>query len=188
METIDLWSGKGCLPKNFTGIATLGKRTKIYYKNGSIHRSDGPAYITEDLVKDTFHNWNNIEQRIFWYKKGKLHRIDGPAYDVRYAHFWCKKWYVNDKLHRLDGPAVESSNGDKIFYLYNKFYFSGEDIPFLLEKTIFLGKEKGKHGLEWMKLMTENGIKEIPILPAARNYLLNLYPRLEHCFNEYGWL
>jgi hypothetical protein len=40
--------------------------TKIYWSNGKIHRSDGPAVIHEDGTQE-------------WWKKGIRHRLDGPA-------------------------------------------------------------------------------------------------------------
>ena len=39
---------------------------KCWYKEGQLHREDGPAI--EDV--------NGIK---YWYKEGKLHRLNGPA-------------------------------------------------------------------------------------------------------------
>ena len=33
-----------------------------------------------------------------------------------------KQWYLNGKLHREDGPAIEYVDGDKYWFLKNKFY------------------------------------------------------------------
>lgn len=48
-----------------------------WYKNGVLHREDGPAVV----------NGIHIE----WHLNGKLHRTDGPAmqyYDI-------EEWYIN---------------------------------------------------------------------------------------------
>ena len=51
---------------NITGCLIGTDGTKCWYKDGKLHREDGPA------VK-----WTNGSK--FWYKDGKLHREDGPA-------------------------------------------------------------------------------------------------------------
>jgi hypothetical protein len=55
--------------------------TKVWYKNGKLHREDGPAIEWAHGTKE-------------WYLNGKLHREDGPA--VEYADGW-KWWYLNDE-------------------------------------------------------------------------------------------
>jgi len=73
-----------------------------FYRNGILHRDDGPARILP----------NGIEE---WYKDGRRHRIDGPA--------WTRKkplreeWYLNGLLHRLNGPAVITP--DRVFWYIN---------------------------------------------------------------------
>ena len=49
------------------------------YKNGQLHRDDGPAVIDEDGYKA-------------WFKNGNLHRVDGPA--IIYTN-GDKSWYKN---------------------------------------------------------------------------------------------
>lgn len=87
------------------------------FKNGKLHRLDGPAHISTDA---------SIKE---WYFEGNLHRDDGPATETNTANFWyqhneihrvnrpaveyadgCMMWYQNDKLHRLDGPAIYRPN------------------------------------------------------------------------------
>ncbi|MEY3411512.1 MAG: Celeribacter phage [Bacteroidota bacterium] len=73
---------------------------KEWYKDGKLHRSDGPAV-----------EWTNGDKK--WYINDKLHRSDGPAVE------WIngdKAWYINGKLHRTDGPAIEYSDGHKEWY------------------------------------------------------------------------
>jgi hypothetical protein len=38
-----------------------------------------------------------------------------------------KEWRLNGKLHRVDGPAIEYANGDKTWWLNDKYYFSFEE-------------------------------------------------------------
>ena len=57
--------------------------TKTWYKNGKLHREDGPAIICHDGQKE-------------WYKAGKRHREDGPAVEFFSGG---KQWWVNDKRY-----------------------------------------------------------------------------------------
>ena len=72
-----------------------------YYKDGELHREDGPAVEYTDGEKH-------------WYKNGRYHREDGPA--IEYPN-GTKCWYRNDLRHREDGPAIEWDNGYKEWYL-----------------------------------------------------------------------
>ena len=72
---------------------------KFWYKNGILHREDGPAV---ELV-------NGIKE---WYLNGHLHRESGPAIDRVDG---TKRWYHRGKLHREDGPAVELTGGGKLW-------------------------------------------------------------------------
>jgi hypothetical protein len=76
----------------------------LWYRNGKLHREDGPAI-----------EWANGRKE--WYLDGKCHREDGPA--VEWAN-GDKQWYRNGKCHREDGPAVEWKNGTKEWYLNDK--------------------------------------------------------------------
>ena len=81
-----------------------------------------------------------------------------------------KEWYKEGKLHRLDGPAVEFSRiGTNFWYLENKFYSLGK-LSKLINSSSFLGKEKGRYNLEWLKFLTENGIEEFPIISGMKEY------------------
>ena len=72
-----------------------------HYKNGQMHRDDGPAFANSHGDKH-------------WYKNGKFHRDDGPAVVHVNGH---RVWYKNGLKHRDDGPAVETANGDKYWYI-----------------------------------------------------------------------
>jgi hypothetical protein len=80
-----------------------------WYKNGKLHREDGPAI-----------EYNGTKE---WYKNGKLHREDGPAIE------WTdgsESWYLNCKYHREDGPALIYRSGKKLWFLNGKEYTEEE--------------------------------------------------------------
>jgi len=77
---------------------------KLHYKNGKLHREDGPAIEREDGSKE-------------WRIDGKLHRLDGPAYEDGNRY---KSWWIDGKRHRVDGPAVEYVGGYKEWWVNNK--------------------------------------------------------------------
>lgn len=85
-----------------------------WYKNGRLHREDGPA-ITDS-------------NRSEWYKDGRLHREDGPA--IIFIN-GTKKWYREGRLHREDGPAVVEANGTLRYFVDNKKH--REDGPAVIE-------------------------------------------------------
>jgi hypothetical protein len=87
--------------KNGLEIDRFGN--KYWYKNGKLHRDDGPAMELVNGDKE-------------WYKDGKCHRNNGPAVEEDGDKFW----YKNDELHRDDGPAIELSNGGKFWYKNGK--------------------------------------------------------------------
>jgi len=76
-------------------------RAIYYYKNGQIHRDDGPAFANSHGDK-------------VWYQNGKKHRDSGPAVDSAAG---TKHWYQHDKRHRVDGPAIEYASGAKAWYI-----------------------------------------------------------------------
>ena len=83
---------------NLIQVKTEPDGSKCWYRNGQLHREDGPAV-----------EWANGDK--FWYRNGQLHREDGPAEE------WAdgdKFWYRNGQLHREDGPAVERPYGGQI--------------------------------------------------------------------------
>jgi len=74
--------------------------TKNWFRDGKLHREDGPAIECTDGEKR-------------WYRDDKVHREDGPAVELTSGDkYWCR----NDKVHREDGPAVELANGTKYWY------------------------------------------------------------------------
>jgi hypothetical protein len=55
--------------------------TQRWYRDGVLHREDGPAVIWHDSYR-------------FWYQDGKLHRLDGPA---TVHPNGIRRWYLDDK-------------------------------------------------------------------------------------------
>ncbi|HNC55219.1 MAG TPA: hypothetical protein PLP33_07235 [Leptospiraceae bacterium] len=98
-----------------------------------------------------------------WYKEGRLHREDGPAVEWIIGY---KEWWVEGLRHRTDGPAVEYPNGDKFWYVENIWY-PIHKLQSLIRTSIYLGKKQnGKHNLDWLRFLTDKGIKEFPIIPG----------------------
>ena len=92
-----------------TEIKKHGSAT-IYYKEGKVHREDGPAIIYENGTKK-------------WYVNDLRHREGSPAIE------WAdgdRMWFDHDKLHRVNGPAIERKDGNHSWYL-NGVEYSYED-------------------------------------------------------------
>jgi hypothetical protein len=81
--------------KNWEGCIVWSNGRKEWYRNGELHREDGPAIVFVDGSKE-------------WWKNGQRHREDGPAV-IRSDGI--REWWRDGKLHREDGPAVVTTNG-----------------------------------------------------------------------------
>lgn len=67
---IDPWDGE--VPKNYTGFVHKKGRGNFWYKNGNLHREDGPAAIYRHVVLSK------------WYLEGKLiWSSDTPLMDYK---------------------------------------------------------------------------------------------------------
>jgi hypothetical protein len=108
--------------------------------------------------------WDNGSK--MYYEKEKLHRLDGPAIENIAGN---KYWYKEGKLHRTNGPAIESFYGDKEWYVDGKSA-NARTLRVFVWNSIYLGKEKGRYNLKWLKFLTENGIEEFPIIPGMESY------------------
>jgi hypothetical protein len=137
------------IPENFTGVAEYPNGTKHWYKEGKLHREDGPAIIWTDGYKS-------------WYKEGKYHRENGPAIERLNGQ---KEWFKEGNHHRINGPAIEYSDGSKSWWV-DSVCLEPFKLQFLIKTSIFLGKEKGKYDLNWLRFLTEKGIEEFPIIPG----------------------
>ena len=106
-------------------------KDKKWYKNGLLHREDGPAIEGVDGLKA-------------WFIKGKLHRKDGPAVE------WpdgSKYWYKNGFFHREDGPAIENSSGYRAWFIngkeFSEFEFNKKIKKFSFLKFFKMINKKG---------------------------------------------
>lgn len=87
--------------KKYTGKAVTIFGEVCYFKDGKLHRENGPA-IT------------HLNGSYKWCLNGEKHRINGPAVYVKGVG---KEWWVNGDLHRENGPAVECTDGTKYWYV-----------------------------------------------------------------------
>jgi hypothetical protein len=156
------------IPDKFTGVIEYPDRTKKWYKEGKVHRLDGPAVEYPSGLK-------------YWYKEGILHRKNGPAAEYPNGE---KHWLQEGKKHRLDGPAIEYPDGRKKWWIEGNHY-SSEILSELINSSIYLGKEKGLHDLECLRFLTEEGIQEFPIILGMEEYkdfkkIFNKLKRIEN--------
>lgn len=78
--------------------------SQFWYRNGRLHRENGPAIQWSDGTK-------------MWYQNGKHHRENGPA--IEFAD-GTKEWKLNGERHREDGPAIEFADGTKEWWRNGK--------------------------------------------------------------------
>ena len=76
---------------------------KLWYRNGKLHRDDGPALAYANGKKA-------------WYQNGQKHREGGPA--IIHPN-GTEHWYLNGELHREDGPAIINPSGRKEWWINN---------------------------------------------------------------------
>lgn len=77
----------------------LTDESEVYFKNGKLHRLDGPAVTIY---------WSNQKREQYWFKEGNLHREDGPAYISNHkdnGKIQCEKYAIYGGLHRENAPA-----------------------------------------------------------------------------------
>ena len=86
------------------GWHTAWDGTRKHYRDGEIHREDGPAVIFPDGTQ-------------VWYLNGLCHRKGGPA--VIHPD-GTQGWYRNRKRHREDGPAIIFPDGSQCWLLNGK--------------------------------------------------------------------
>lgn len=91
------------------------KRKLSWFKNGKLHREDGPAESIANISEKWF--FNGLLHRddgpaetgdgAKWFHHGELHRVGGPALITDHKMVW----YLHGDIHREDGPAVEFKDG-----------------------------------------------------------------------------
>lgn len=99
---------------------TAGDGSIRWYREGRLHREDGPALVCP----------NGTE---YWYLNGRKHRADGPAvvYPSGQREWWRdgfkyhlelpdnSHFYYNrdGRRHREDGPAIEHADGARRYFI-----------------------------------------------------------------------
>ena len=84
------------------------KETEEWFKHGSLHRVDGPAYTT-------YYDFVNMIYSKSYYLNGKHHRLDGPAfimYNER-GDVIDEEYYINDTMHTKEEFDSITKNVDK---------------------------------------------------------------------------
>jgi hypothetical protein len=112
---------------------------KKWYKNGELHREDGPAIITGNGAQHWYQNGELHREggpalvcpygSQYWYKRGLKHREDGPAV-ITDAY---EEWYKHGLKHREDGPAFKHYNNTNIEYWYFNNVLHREDGPAIIQ-------------------------------------------------------
>ena len=115
--------------KNINGCIIDAYNTKAWFKDGNLHREDGPAVEYSTGSNEWWLNGKRHREdgpaieaedgTKMWFKHGKRHREEGPA--IEYAN-GEKHWYKNDKGHRADGPAIEYASGIKHWIFEGVYY------------------------------------------------------------------
>ena len=109
-----------------------------FYKNGALHREDGPAVVWYDdssfpddsdepyEIEEWWINGSLIRCDLdytfsraasYWFKDDEISREDGPA--VSFSDGYVE-WRVNGELHRIGGPAVIWPTGTKEWWVNGK--------------------------------------------------------------------
>jgi hypothetical protein len=132
-KRLETWlKEKGCQLDSSSGAALIwrgyddGHMIEHYYRNGVLHRDDGPAFVMRD---ETGPSLPITEQ---YYRDGKLHRDDGPAVVWNYGTSGREEAHYRDgKLHREDGPAwiVHHVTGDVTEEYHHNGKLHREDGP-----------------------------------------------------------
>lgn len=86
---------------NHMGPADIWKDgTKRWFRDGKLHRLDGPAVEASNGTKQ-------------WIVEGNYHREDGPA--IEYAN-GDAEWFKNGLRHRIGGPSMIHKSGFKAWH------------------------------------------------------------------------
>ena len=99
-----------------------------WYKNGMLHRENGPAIQRFDgsfafMLDNKYHRDNGQPAVVYiddgktvreeWWFNGERHRANGPAVTTKFGE---EQWYWKGQFHRDDGPAITNYEGVKCWY------------------------------------------------------------------------
>ncbi|QGR53586.1 hypothetical protein [Moumouvirus maliensis] len=117
--------------------------TKIWYKNGLIHRDELPAMICENGTQKWYQYGKYCRENDLpciishhgtkiWYLNGRIGRVgDSPAIIEPDG---TKKWYKNGLLHRDNGPAIIEPNGTIKWFQNGKLH--RDNMPAIIEPNM----------------------------------------------------
>ena len=92
---MDRQDGPAWIWRNADGVAT----EEFYYRNGKVHREEGPAHVVRNPDGSTFEAY---------YRNGGLHREDGPAIVRRKADgSAAQEYYRNGQLVKVEHVTSE---------------------------------------------------------------------------------
>jgi len=187
MKTIKLKIGYDNVPSDYTGIIVWEKDgSRWWYKNGNLHREDGPAYIDSSGYEEWWLNGKNYFSESEWKKEleklkkkspikkkiekkidSKVLKLNSKKDSIPENYTGIIKWdygniehYENGNLHREDGPAYIDSSGYKEWWLHGRAFDSESEWKKRLPK---LNKEKSDE----KKLTFENCIHQAIGIPQT---------------------
>lgn len=132
----EVWYRNGALHRDdgpaIVRALPVGDRDEYWYRDGLLHRDDGPARLLADEA--------GREIFIEWYRGGKLHAEGRPALihqDGRgLVHH--ESWSVDGKFHRIGGPAFTERDESTGVNVQEEWYQDGvqhrEDGPAVLQR------------------------------------------------------
>jgi hypothetical protein len=137
-----------------------------WYKNGLLHREDGPAiaYFREGELGE-----------VIWFKQGKRHNTKQPNIFLLENGTSSITWYYENWLHREDGPAsyYEKANGERCFEQYNLFDLKIEEETFkkapVTACIVACVKYWGKVSKEIREWAKERGLKQTQVNKILKN-------------------
>lgn len=137
--------------------AVMPNGNRVWYKNGLIHRDNGPAMIFKDGTE-------------VWYHKDRRHREDGPAYICPSSKE--SMWFIDGMLHRDGHPAIIQEGQMEAWYKRGRLH--REDGPAVIKKN-----HPDEYWLDGVKFDTWIPISLAPIMePAGATFQSNLIPIL----------
>jgi len=107
MTTVDSWVDSWLCSKPFKGTIETTKYpngTRKWWRNGKLHREDGPAI-----------EWANGGKE--WWRNGTRHRTDGPAIEYDNGDI---SWFLEGKLFKCVHKfckAAKLTDEEKTFFL-----------------------------------------------------------------------
>ena len=170
MKTIKLKIGYDNVPSNYTGIVEWEERKIFWYKNGNLHREDGPAYIDSSGYEEWWLNGKNYFSESEWKKELEKLKKKSPIkkkiekkIDSKVLKLNSKKdsipenytgvveweeqekeykvWLKDGEWHREDGPAIVYNDGEKEWWLDGICIWYSHHKKLDLSKCIILSKK-----------------------------------------------